>query len=194
MGAKLSKGRNGWTSVLGVSLVVGLLVALASATGPARGRTTYVLGSPHAQAQGGFGWALAVGGSFLVVGASGEDISSAYSAGNAYVFDPSTGLLTRQLPNPNPEALGGYGWSVVVSGNEIVVGSPSNSPNGVVAAGNVTVFNATSGKVVTKLVSPNFPAIGAFGFWVAADAACIVIAAAAEGAGNVVSAGHAYIH
>jgi hypothetical protein len=164
------------------------------ATGPANGRTMYVLASPNAQGHGDFGWAIAVSGALLVVGASSENSSGQLSAGNAYVFNTSTGLLTRQLQNPNPETSGEFGWSVAASGNDIVVAAPGNSPYGAPAAGNITVINATSGKVFVKLVSPNFQANGAFGYSVAADAACIVAGAAGEGAGSIAGAGHAYIY
>ncbi|MCI4351471.1 MAG: hypothetical protein L3K15_08175 [Thermoplasmata archaeon] len=167
---------------------------ILKATGPASGRTVYVLSSPNAQGSGFFGASLAVGNGMLVVGAYSENVSSSLSAGNAYVFDSTTGLFTRQLTNPAPEYYGQFGAGVAVGGGDIVVGSPGATANGELSAGNVTLFNATSGKVVYKLTSPNFVGLGGFGASVAADASCIVVGAPGENVGTLTLAGHAYIY
>ena len=158
-------------------------------------RTTYVLSSPNAQSGfGAYGVSVAVGGAFLVVGARSENVSGVHAAGNAYLYNNSTGILTAQLTNPSPQAGGYFGFSVAVSGIDVVVGAPNDAAFGAPLAGNATVFNATTGAVLTTLSSPNFQYNGAFGISVAADTACIVVGAAGENVGADISAGHAYIY
>jgi hypothetical protein len=164
------------------------------ATGPADARTTYVLGSPHPQGGGEFGWSVAFSGDYLLVGAPSENVSSDVQAGNAYVFNATSGLFTRSLANPDPQQSGFYGYSVAASGTDLIVAASQNNENGAVSAGNVTLFNATNGGVLTQLVSPNYQDNGDFGESVAADESYIVVGAPNEQAGTVAEAGHAYIY
>jgi FG-GAP repeat len=173
----------------------GHVYLVLKATSAPADRTTYVLASPNAQSGfGAYGVSLAVGGTVLAVGARSENVSGVYAAGNAYLYNDSTGILTAQLINPSPQYGGYFGYSVAVSGVDVVVGAPNDAAFGAPGAGNVTVFNATTGGVLTTLTSPNFQNDGGFGSSVAADGACIVVGAAYESVGADTSAGHAYIY
>jgi FG-GAP repeat len=172
----------------------GHVYLVLKATSAPASRTTYVLASPNAQSgYGGYGVSLAVGGTVLAVGARSENVSGEFAAGNAYLYNSSTGILTTQLINPSPQYEGYFGYSVAVSGVDVVVGAPNDAAFGAPDAGNATVFNATTGAVLTTLTSPNFQYEGGFGSAVAADAACIVVGAGYESVGADASAGHAYI-
>jgi hypothetical protein len=172
----------------------GHVYLVLKATSAPAGRTTYVLASPNAQSgYGAYGVSLAVGGTVLVVGARSENVSGMFDAGNAYLYNSSTGILTAQLINPSPQYGGEFGYSVAVSGLDVVVGAPNDAAFGAPGAGNATVFNATTGAILTTLTSPNFQTNGGFGSAVAADAACIVVGAGYESVGADTSAGHAYI-
>lgn len=103
----------------------------------------------NAQAGDVFGSALSISGDTLVVGAPSEDSNAAgingnqadnslVSAGAAYVFTRSGSTWTQQayLKASNAEAGDGFGVSVAVSGNSIVVGAPGEDSNGTSVNGN----------------------------------------------------------
>src|SRR5208282_3938038 len=102
-----------------------------------------------------FGESLAVGGTFLVVGAPNETSSSLVAAGNAYIYSTSSGTLLESLTSPAPQELGSFGWSVAVSGNLAIVGAPGENASGKLAAGHLYAYSATTGKLLNTLASPN---------------------------------------
>ncbi|MFK7817543.1 MAG: matrixin family metalloprotease [Planctomycetaceae bacterium] len=77
-----------------------------------------------------FGSSVDIDGEFVVVGASGDDVT-AKNAGGAYVFGRheggtnNWGEVTRLSPTGNAEA-DRFGFDVAISGTSIVVGSPMN--------------------------------------------------------------------
>jgi hypothetical protein len=173
----------------------GHVYMVLDATSAPADRTTYVLASPNAQPGWGyFGYSVAASGNYLVISAARENVSGVQVAGNVYLYNSSTGVLTMQLTNPSPQFYGEFGFQVAVSGMDVVVGAPGDAAFGAEDAGNATVFNATTGAILTTLTSPDFQYAGSFGFSVAADSACIVVGAPGETAGTVVGAGHAYIY
>jgi FG-GAP repeat len=202
-GNPVISGLYGWSvAISGTTAFVGapyefngghVYLVLKSTSAPAA-RTTYELVSPNAQSyEGYFGYTLAAANGSLAVGAPGENLTAAPFAGNAYLFNASTGILTMQLVNPSPQWGGGFGTSIAVSGGDVVVGAPYDAAFGNASAGNATVFNATTGGVLTSLASPNFVTDGYFGIAVAADSGCIVVGAVFESVGTDTGAGHAYI-
>jgi uncharacterized repeat protein (TIGR01451 family) len=85
----------------------------------------------------GFGWSVAISGDTLVVGAPGEDSSatgvnqnqnddSALTAGAAYVFVRSGSTWSQQayLKASNTGAEDHFGYSVAISGDTVVIGTP----------------------------------------------------------------------
>ncbi len=88
-----------------------------------------------------FGWSVALSGDTLVVGAWGEDSNAtgvggdqgnnlAEYAGAAYVFVRSGGLWSQQayLKASNTGADDGFGSSVALSGDTLVVGANRENP------------------------------------------------------------------
>jgi hypothetical protein len=169
-------------------------------TGAASGTTTYTLASPRVQGGGfvtggAFGFAVSVGSYYLVVGAGDENASGETFSGAAYVYNSSTGILDYALENPDPQAGGVFGYSVVVSGSDVVVGAPAEADaNNDSAAGNATVYDALNGTALVTLQSPNAATMGYFGYVVAAGDGEIVIGAPTETAEAISYAGHAYVY
>ncbi len=75
-----------------------------------------------------FGGSIALTGRTLLVGATGETVSSILDSGAAYFYEKvgSNWLETRKIVNPSPNSLSGtssafFGWDVALSGNDSVV-------------------------------------------------------------------------
>ncbi len=96
-----------------------------------------------------FGYALAISGDTVVVGAPGEDSAAttiggngsdntAQDAGAAYVFVYSAGVWSEQayLKAANAGAGDGFGAAVAIAGDTIVVGAPYEDSNATTIDGN----------------------------------------------------------
>ncbi|HZW10940.1 MAG TPA: FG-GAP repeat protein [Phycisphaerales bacterium] len=85
-----------------------------------------------AEARNGFGLAVAIEGSVLLVGSPYTD-EFGTSSGSAYLFDVSDPANPVQLAKLLP-ADGGYGelfgYAVAVSGDTVLIGAPSDTENG----------------------------------------------------------------
>ncbi len=74
-----------------------------------------------------FGYDLAVDGDWAVVGAFGDDSASNDLAGAAYVFERTAqGWVERAKLVPPSAPDGGFGTSVALDGDRIIVGQPRN--------------------------------------------------------------------
>lgn len=151
-----------------------------------------------------FGRRVAVSGDTVVVGAAGEDSSGtgvnsipnedAANAGAAYVFVRGAGGWTQQafLKASNTGAGDAFGFSVAISGDTIVVGTPneSSSTTGVnsssnedaVAAGAVYVFNRHEGEWTQQayLKASSTGAYDYFGHSVAISGDTLIVGAGGE--------------
>ncbi len=98
-----------------------------------------------------FGWSVAISGDTIVVGADNESSNStgvngnqtnnsASQSGATYVFTRSGSTWSQQayLKASNTESLDGFGWSVAISGNTIVVGADGEDSNSTGVNGNQT--------------------------------------------------------
>ena len=81
------------------------------------------LPNPTPTASESFGASLAVEGDTLVVGAPGALVSSV-SAGEAYLYDLTSGSRIATIPNPTPVAFADFARSVAVSGQRVLIGAP----------------------------------------------------------------------
>jgi outer membrane protein assembly factor BamB len=152
------------------------------------GKLTGTLKDPNAQSSGNFGFAVAIAGSTIVVGAPGESSG----AGNAYVFNSITGKLINTLKDPNSQSGGGFGTSVAISGTTIVIGAPTETAATFLQAGRAYTFNATTGSRISTFISPTPQDGGNFGFSVAITGISIVIGAPGETAVSHTDAGNTY--
>ena len=162
------------------------------------GALLHTLNNPTPEIGDGFGgnWefnTLAISGNTIVVGARDDD-TGATNAGSAYVFDATTGALLHTLNNPTPEIGGvegdGFGASVAISGNTIVVGARGDD-TGATEAGSAYVFDATSGVLLDTLNNPT-PQDADLFFVVAILANTIVVGAGRDNTGAT-NAGSAYV-
>lgn len=152
--------------------------------------TTLVSGNP--QAGGLFGYSVGIDSSTAIVGAPNETDSSIATAGNAYLFEVATGLLTESLNSTSPVLQGDFGASVAIGGITAVVGAPGETSYsigcGVVPGGGVVyVFNTLSRRAADVISSPNAIYDGDLGAAVALGSSFIVAGAPGEnfGAGAV---------
>jgi outer membrane protein assembly factor BamB len=151
------------------------------------------LTSPNAQTYGSFGGSVAVNSKFIVVAAPAEAANGYQHAGNAYVFNAANNKLISTLTSPNARTGGYFGYSVAVSSNIVVVGANNEAANGYLYAGNVYVFNAANGNLISTHTSPNAQTWGYFGYSVAVNSNIVVIGADQEAANGYGQAGNAYI-
>ena len=139
------QGRTGslWTLYAMATVAALFAIALANASGAEAATTQQAYAKADNPAAGdGFGW-VAVSGDTMVVGAPGEDSNatgvdgddsndSAADSGAAYVYTRSGTDWIQQayLKAFNTGAGDGFGSSVAISGNTVVVGAPGEDTIG----------------------------------------------------------------
>lgn len=157
------------------------------------GALVATLNNPAPAANDRFGSAVGISGNVAVVGTHQDDPGGVTDSGSVYVFNATTGALTRTLNNPTPAANDLFGVSVGISGNMVVAGTPRDDPGGVMNSGRAYVFNATTGAVIATLSNPASTADDEFGFATAISGNLAVVGALFDDPGGVVDAGRAYI-
>ena len=94
-----------------------------------------------------FGGSVDIAGDLVVVGAPQDDDEVNESSGSAYVFsrvDGEWAELQKLVPfDASPWQR--FGWSVAVASANLLVGSPSDSPEGIAQAGSVCLFRLSEG-------------------------------------------------
>lgn len=78
-----------------------------------------------------FGWSLAVDGDRAVIGAYGND-DGANGSGSAYIFRRDGGNWVEEatLLPPDPTTTKGFGFSVAINGDAVIIGAPWDNQNG----------------------------------------------------------------
>ncbi|CAH0380210.1 unnamed protein product [Pelagomonas calceolata] len=130
-----------------------------------------------------FGYSVAIDGSTIVVGASGDDDAGFYS-GAVYVFHTSDGGATysqvAKLTASDAAAGDYFGYSVAIDGSTIVIGAYRDNDGGS-DSGSAYVFHTTDGGAtyveVAKLTASDAAAGDRFGNSVAIAGGTIVIGA-----------------
>jgi hypothetical protein len=167
------------------------------------GHVVHQLQSQNPSPGGMFG---AVGGhpasGILAVGAGSEGSGfppNFFMPGRAYLFDVSSGLLLQPLASPGGQEWGGFGSSVAVEGNLVVIGAPgeggpgsgvSQPGNG---AGRVYLYDLVTNTFVSTFVSPHTQASGNFGFSVSIQGGVVMVGAPGETTAHGHGVGAAYI-
>lgn len=144
--------------------------------------------NPSPAAGDSFGAAIAVAGTFVIIGAPGDD-AGAPNAGVAYIFDGDTGTRFATLSNPNAVADDGLGSSVAVAGNLVIVGAPFvNSQASDVGA--IDLFDLNTGQRLTRIVNPdNADAFAHFGISIAAIGNNFAVGTPSDGDATISSYG-----
>ena len=147
-----------------------------------------------------FGYSVSISGNYAIVGAYQEDDAGGTTSGKAYIFNVITGALLYTLDNPrlpagNGTANNSFGYSVAISGNYAIAGSPGVSAPGYSDSGAAYIFDVTTGALVHTLNNPN--AYGTslsdqFGLAVAISGNYAIVGAFAEDL-NGTASGVAYI-
>ena len=129
-----------------------------------------------------FGWDLDVSGDYAVVGApvTYDDDDPQVLPGAAYVFDTSTGQQVKKLQPMEMEPGNEFGFSIGVSGNRAVIGSPESAAS---FKGAAYVFDLTTGEQLRKLQPSDSRVDDDFGS--AVDIYGNVAAVGARGKGSV---------
>lgn len=127
-----------------------------------------------------FGESVAVGDGFVVIGAGSTRFPSNpdedYASGAVFIFEQADGVwtLTATLRNDDADVQINeyFGGAVAVSGNSVLVGSPSNDAAGVDRSGAVYVFERAGNAwtQTAKLTAPSPSPTNYFGSLLAADA------------------------
>ena len=105
-----------------------------------------------------FGFAVAIAGTKVVVGAYGEDEPGNTTSGKAYVFDVITGNLLLTLNNPNVYGTAktdNFGFTVAISDSYVLVSSHNEDDSGGTNSGKAYIFNLSTGALLWTLNNPN---------------------------------------
>jgi FG-GAP repeat len=144
-----------------------------------------ILNNPSPAALDRFG-SVAISGTRVVVGAAFDD-TGATNAGSVYVYDLSSGTPTVPvvtLNNPTPTIGEQFGYSVAISGTQLVVGSQQYGTGSGNDPGSAYVYNLASGTPAEPVATLNDPppaSPGGLRSWVAIDATIVAIGAPGKG-------------
>lgn len=144
-------------------LLVAVGVAIAQA--PEFGLKQTILNpapSPNAQ----FGYAVAVAGGNVLVGAPFDD-EAGTDAGAAYLFDAASGALIRTFANPTPSRDDWFGVALAASADRIAIGAMQDDAAGR-DAGAIHLFDAATGALLKSVPNPGQGAGDWFGVALAA--------------------------
>ena len=151
------------------------------------------------QTDDSFGYAVAVDGEDIFIGANNED-TGADNAGAVYTFSvvdcselPESPTET-ELQSSDTESGDWFGYSVAMDGDVAVVGAPNEGSGNNIDIGAAYVFTKNNGtwSEHSKLESPDGQIVDQFGKSVAIDGETIVVGAPGEDTGAT-NAGAAYV-
>ncbi len=120
----------------------------------------------------GIGYQTAADGDLIVIGTN--NLSS--NAGEVYVMNAISGDLVTAVASPSPQVNELFGEQVAISGNRLVVSARLRDIEGNSNVGQVYVFNAITGLLLSTLNTPQPSVNGQFGAKVAIDGDLIVVA------------------
>lgn len=144
-----------------------------------------------------FGISVAISGDTAVIGSFLDDTASGVDAGSAYVFVRSGTIWTQQAKLTALDAAtnDGFGVSVAIDGDTIIVGAENDDNAGGIDAGSAYVFSR-SGVVWTqqaKLTASDGAAGDRFGYSVSLSNTTAVVGAQSDDTPAGATAGSAYV-
>ncbi|MCH8042671.1 MAG: tandem-95 repeat protein [Planctomycetes bacterium] len=120
---------------------------------PRTGDLLQTFANPTPETLDGFGQSLAAFGADVLVGAPNDNLG-ARETGAVYLFDSDTGDVIRTFENPTPSQNDGFGVSISVLGDKILIGAwldDAGAPN----AGVAYLFDGNTGELLLTLLNPN---------------------------------------
>jgi FG-GAP repeat len=139
------------------------------------------LEAADAAASDRFGSSVAIGGETIVIGAASDDGAGGLAQGSAYVFVRTGGVWMQQqkLEAADAAANDRFGYSVAISGETVVVGTPGDDGAGVGNRGSAYVFVHSDGVWIQQqeLLASDAAEADQFGKSVAISGETIVIGA-----------------
>ena len=158
----------------------------------------FTLNNPSSSFPNGFGNAVAISGTRVVVGESAGS-QTVFADGRAYVYDltsatPTVPIVT--LNNPTPFGEDQFGISVGISGTRVVVGTYGDDDSGAVDAGSSYVYDLTSATPDVPVFTLNNPTPAEsdlFGFSVAISGTSVAVGAPMDDT-RATDAGSAYLY
>ena len=190
--------RRAWVAlpVVVASLVLAVVPA-AGAADPSPTETAHLYAN-DAGSGDAFGWAIAVDGDTMVVGAREADNVHGTDAGAAYVFVRSPGsgwTLRAALTAPDGAANDMFGEAVAISGDTILVGAREDDTPAGAEAGSVYEYRLTAGFWMYRdhWFAPDAAAGDYFGDSVAIVGDTAMVGATHDDNANGVDAGALYV-
>jgi hypothetical protein len=120
-----------------------------------------------------FGDAVALSGNTALIG-SWRDGDNGPNSGSAYLFNATTGAQIAKLKPADGARSDRFGYSVALSGDTALVGSPFDDDNGS-SSGSAYLFNASTGAQLAKLTPVDGAASHQFGWSVAISGSIALI-------------------
>src|SRR5439155_928869 len=143
-----------------------------------------------------FGWAVAINGDAIVVGACHNSYPF-FSSGAAYVFVRSGGVWSQQqkLTAGDAAPYDAFGCSVAISGNTVVVGAPTGDSAAASDSGSVYVFKPVGSPSIqeSKLTANDAAFNDRFGASVAIRGDLVAAGAPGADTPNAAHAGGVYL-
>lgn len=144
------------------------------------------------------GHSIAASDTYLVVGVPYESSITANWSGRVYVYDIASKNLLYIIENPNPNNAesDGFGYSVDISGTNIIIGTPWYTDDLDAEIGKAHIFDAVTGNLIHTLDNLNTDAASSadrFGYSVAIDGNYAVVGAYREDFAGGNDSGKAYI-
>ena len=187
-----------WLLVRSTLLVFAALLLLSGPqAAPARASSlygllkTYSKPAPAANEQFGNAVAWLPSGDKLAVAAQGDQLGGHTAVGAVYVLDRNTAAVSKTLTRTDPAANDYLGFSVAVSGTQLLAGAPHDNSGSINKAGAAYLYDTISGSLVQTITNPMPADSDYFGSSVAiVSSTTVLIGVPQFGAGHV---GRAYL-
>ncbi|MCE3001644.1 MAG: FG-GAP repeat protein [Xanthomonadaceae bacterium] len=144
------------------------------------------------------GSALAVDADWLVTGAPGDLIAGAVGRGSAHVWrrEGAGWIVVQKLIAPDGAAGDGFGSSVGIAGDTLVVGAPAARAGRAEPAGAAYIFRrvGTQWQFAATVVGDEVSSFVAFGAVVAVSGTAVVVGAPGEFDSAIDAVGAVYVH
>jgi FG-GAP repeat len=150
-----------------------------------------------------FGSSVAISGDYAIVGTGSDDEGGFTDNGSATIFkrNLSTGVWEQdgnKLINVNPASGDGFGVSVAIDGDYVIVGAYGDSEGGFSFNGSSTIFKRNTGTGIweqqgIKLLNANPASSDQFGYAVAISGDYAIIGTRYDDEGGFISTGSATI-